>query len=252
MTGLGLEGRRVLVTGASRGIGRATARLLGQSGARVAVHYARDKAAAQAAVAEVEAAGGRAEAFAADLQQPEAGAALVAQVLERFGSLDGLVINHGVWEPAPLATLDAKTWERTLDLNLGGAFAVAAPAARHMREAGRGAIVLVASTAGQRGEAGYSPYAASKAALLALAKSLAAELATSGVRVNAVAPGWVMTDMSREALSGAGGVAARSRIPLGRVGEPEEIAGPIAFLLSDLSSYLYGEVLCANGGAVMA
>jgi 3-oxoacyl-[acyl-carrier protein] reductase len=251
MKRLGLEGRRVLVTGGSRGIGRATVRLLGEAGARVAVHYAREAAAAQAAVNEAVAAGGAAEAFGADLQRPEACAALVEQVLQRFGGLDGLVVNHGVWEPAPIETLAAATWERTLDLNLGAAFAIAAPVARHMRERGSGAIVLVASTAGQRGEAGYSPYAASKAGLIALTKSLASELAPA-VRVNAVAPGWVMTDMSRDALLGPDGPAALRKIPMGRAGEAEELAGPIAFLLSDFASYLYGEVLCANGGAVMA
>jgi 3-oxoacyl-[acyl-carrier protein] reductase len=116
----------------------------------------------------------------------------------------------------------------------------------------RGSLILIASTSGQRGEAHYSHYSATKGALISFTKSLASELAPHGLRVNAVAPGWVLTDMSREALSGPEGREALRPIPLGRAGLPEEIAGPVAFLASDLASYLYGEVLCVNGGAVMA
>jgi 3-oxoacyl-[acyl-carrier protein] reductase len=143
-------------------------------------------------------------------------------------------------------------WNETLSVNLGGAYALCHHAARRMVPRRRGAIVTVASTAGQRGEAHHSHYAASKGALIAFTKSLAAELAPSGIRVNGVAPGWVLTDMSRVSLSSEEGRESLAKIPLGRPATPDEIAGPVAFLASDLSSYLYGEILCVNGGAVMA
>jgi 3-oxoacyl-[acyl-carrier protein] reductase len=198
---LSLAGRNALVTGGSRGIGRAVCALFGRLGARVAVGYQRDEAAAAEAVRE---AGGDAFAVRADLA-----------------------------------------------VNLTSAWAVCQEAARHMVPRRSGAIVLVASTAGQRGEAEYAHYAASKGGLLALTKSLAAELAPHGIRVNGVAPGWVVTDMTRDALHGEGAAAALAKIPLARAGTPEEIAGPVAFLASELASYMYGEILAVNGGAVM-
>src|SRR5260221_8729421 len=143
-------------------------------------------------------------------------------------------------------------WDETLRINLGGAYAVCHHAARAMIPRKRGAIVTIASTAGQRGEPCHSHYAASKGALLAFTKSLAAELAPHGIGVNCVSPGWVLTDMSRDALEGPGAADALDAIPLGRPGTPDEIAGPVAFLASDLASYLYGEVLSVNGGAVIA
>jgi 3-oxoacyl-[acyl-carrier protein] reductase len=148
--------------------------------------------------------------------------------------------------------MTAAQWDETIRTNLGGAFAVCQAAARHMTPRRRGAIVTIASTAGQRGEAGYAHYAASKGALIAFTKSLAAELAPSGVRVNCVAPGWVLTDMTRHVFEGCEREAALAKIPLGRPATPEEIAGPVAFLASELASYVYGEVLAVNGGAVMA
>jgi 3-oxoacyl-[acyl-carrier protein] reductase len=249
---LSLEGRVALVTGGGRGIGRAVSILLGRLGARVAVNYARDAAAAAAAVGEIHGAGGEAAAFPADLSDPAAADALVAAAESRLGPLDVLVVNHGIWKHAPLAELTPERWSETLRVNLDGAYAVCRAAAARMVPRRRGAIVLVASTAGQRGEAEYAHYAASKGALIALTKSLAAELAPHGLRVNAVAPGWVLTDMTRHVFSGPGAAAAVAPIPLGRPARPEEIAGPVAFLASDLASYMYGEVLAVNGGAVMA
>jgi 3-oxoacyl-[acyl-carrier protein] reductase len=147
--------------------------------------------------------------------------------------------------------MSAEQWEETLRVNLGGAWAVCREAARVMIPRRSGVIVTIASTSGQRGEPHYSHYAASKGALIALTRSLAAELAPHGIRVNGVAPGWVLTDMTRTALEGPEAADALSKIPRGRAGTPEEIAGPVAFLASDLASYLYGEVLAVNGGAVM-
>jgi 3-oxoacyl-[acyl-carrier protein] reductase len=248
---LSLDGRVALVTGGSRGIGRAISVLMGRLGARVGVNYARDAAAAEATVSQIHGAGGQATALRADVSDLAAADALVAEAEARLGPLDVLVVNHGIWRHAPLADLTPERWSETMRVNLDGAYAVCRAAARRMVPRQRGSMVLIASTAGQRGEAHHSHYAASKGALIAFTKSLAAELAPHGIRVNGVAPGWVMTDMSRGALQGDEGRASLAKIPMGRPGTPDEIAGPVAFLASDLASYLYGEILCVNGGAVM-
>jgi 3-oxoacyl-[acyl-carrier protein] reductase len=249
---LTLSGKSALVTGGSRGIGRAICILFGRLGARVAVNYLRDEAAARVTAETICAAGAQAFAVQADVSDPDAAGRLVAAATERFGALDVLVVNHGIWKRASIDAMTPGEWDETLRVNLRGAYAVCHYAARHMIPRRRGAIVTIASTSGQRGEAHYSHYSASKGALLSFTRSLAAELAPHGIRVNGVAPGWVLTDMTREALEGAGGAEAVRPIPLGRAGRPEEIAGPVAFLASELSSYVYGEILCVNGGAVMA
>ncbi len=246
---LSLGGKRALITGGSRGIGRAAVLLFARLGARVAFSFARDREAAGALEGE---AGGQAAALEADLSRVEAAEDLVARAEAALGGLDILVVNHGIWKRAPLAELGPEEWAETLDLNLRAAWALCRAAAPRLSASGGGAIVTVASTAGQRGEMGYAHYAASKGGLIAFTKSLAAELGPLGIRVNAVAPGWVLTDMTRDALEGPEGQAALEKIPRGRPGSPEEVAGPIAFLASDLASYVYGEVLCVNGGAVMA
>lgn len=241
-----------LVTGGSRGIGRAIGLLMGRLGARVAVNYARDAAAAEATVAEIRAGGGRAVALPADLSDLDAAAALVGEAEAGLGPIDVLVVNHGIWKHAPLLHLTPEKWSETVRVNLDGAYAVCRAAAQKMVPRRRGSIVLIASTAGQRGEAEYAHYAATKGALIAFTKSLAAELAPHGIRVNAVAPGWVLTDMTRHVFDGLEAADAVAKIPLGRPARPEEIAGPVAFLASDLASYMYGEILAVNGGAVMA
>jgi 3-oxoacyl-[acyl-carrier protein] reductase len=248
---LSLEGKTALVTGGSRGIGRAVCVLFARLGARVAVAYARDEAAAQETVAAAREAGTDAVALKADLAVEREAERLVRKVEEVLAPLDVLVVNHGIWKPGPIQSMTAEQWDETLRVNVGAARALCAEAARRMAPRGTGAMVLVASTAGQRGEPGYSHYAASKGALIAFAKSLATELGPTGIRVNAVAPGWVLTDMTRDVLETAEGRLATAGIPLGRPGRPEEIAGPIAFLASDLASYMQGHVLSVNGGSVM-
>jgi 3-oxoacyl-[acyl-carrier protein] reductase len=248
---LDLEGRACLVTGGSRGIGAATCRLLARVGARVAFSYRSDAAAARALTTGIAADGGTATALQADLGEPRAAEALVRDAEAAIGPLDVLVVNHGIWTPAPILEMTDAAWDRTLAVNLTSAAAVCRAAARGMASRGRGAIVTIASTAGQRGEAGYAHYAASKGGILALTKSLASELAPHGIRVNGVAPGWVMTDMTRDALQGGAGADAAADIPIGRVGTPDEIAWPVVFLASPLASYMYGEILSVNGGAVM-
>jgi len=240
-----------LVTGGGRGIGRAISLLFGRLGAHVAVNYRSDRASAEATVAEIQAGGGKALALPADLARPEEAERLVAETVSGLGRLDVLVANHGIWKRASLTDMTPEQWDETLRINLGGVYAVCRHAARHMIPRRTGTMVLVASTSGQRGEAHYSHYSASKGAVLAFTKSLALELAPHGIRVNGVAPGWVLTDMTRAALEGPEGAEAVRPIPRQRAGTPEEIAGPVAFLASDLSSFLYGEILCVNGGAVM-
>jgi len=248
---LDLEGRACLVTGGSRGIGAAVCRLLARCGARVALGYRADAGAAGEVVAGIVAAGGTAVAIAADLAQPAAAEPLVESAASAIGPLDVLVVSHGIWTPAPILEMTPAVWDRTLAVNLASAAAVCRAAARRMAPRRAGAIVTIASTAGQRGEAGYAHYAASKGGIIALTKSLAAELAPHGIRVNGVAPGWVLTDMTREALAGDAGAAIAAAIPVGRAGTPEEIAWPVAFLASGLASYMYGEIVAVNGGAVM-
>jgi 3-oxoacyl-[acyl-carrier protein] reductase len=248
---LTLAGQAALVTGGARGIGRATAQLFARLGARVCVNYARDAAAAEETVASIRSSGGDAFAFQADLRDHDAAGRLVAAAVERFSALDVLVVNHGVWKGGAIHELLPEQWDEVVDVNLRGAYSVCHHAAKVMLTRKTGRIVLVGSTSAQRGEANYSPYSASRGGVLSLTKALAAELAPHGIRVNAVAPGWVMTDMSRDALA-EDPASAYAAIPLGRVATPEEIAGPIAFLASDLSSYVYGETLCVNGGAVTA
>lgn len=245
---LTLQGRVALVTGGSRGIGRAVAGLFGRLGARVALSYVHHEEAAMTAVAEI---GPEALALRADLAQPAAADRLVEETLRAFGQLDILVVNHGIWKRASLIEMTEEQWQETLDVNLTGAWAVCRAAARVMAPRRSGTMVLLASTAGQRGEAHYSHYAAAKGAVIAFTRSLAAELAPLGIRVNGVAPGWVVTDMTRHVLEGPDAAAALRPIPRGRAGTPEELAGAVAFLASDLASYVWGEILCVNGGAVM-
>jgi 3-oxoacyl-[acyl-carrier protein] reductase len=248
---LSLAGKTALVTGGSRGIGRAVCVLFGHLGARVAVAYAHDDAAARETVADVQKAGTDAIALKADLGDSGGPERVVQEAEDGLGPLDILVVNHGIWKRAPIASMTGEEWDETLRVNLGSARGLTAEAARRMVPRGTGIMVFVASTAGQRGEGDYSHYAAAKGALIAFAKSLAKELGPSGIRINVVAPGWVETDMTREALKAPEGRVTLDAIPLGRVARPEEIAGPVAFLASDLASYMHGHVLSVNGGSVM-
>ncbi|HXY69815.1 MAG TPA: SDR family oxidoreductase [Gemmatimonadales bacterium] len=221
-----LKGRRALVTGGTRGIGKAAAGML------------------RAAGAEVIAVG---RSTHGDLADRAAVAALGRAIR---GPLDILVVSHGVWESAgvPLGRMGEGQWRSTLAQNLDSVFHVVQILGSRMADGG--AIVLVASTAAQRGEALHADYAASKGALLALTKSLAVELAPR-VRVNCVAPGWADTDMAAPAYAGGGRAAVEATIPLGRVASAEDVAGPIVFLCSDLARHVTGEILNVNGGSVL-
>ncbi|MEX0879200.1 MAG: SDR family NAD(P)-dependent oxidoreductase [Thermoanaerobaculia bacterium] len=247
-----LSPRTALITGGSRGIGRASADLLARAGARVAINYLRDEAAANAAVKQIRAAGGEAMALAGDVSQPDQARQLVRDVVSAWGRLDILVNNAGIWDEDVAGRGDLEVWDRTYAINQRGAFLVTDAAVPHLERHG-GSIVFLSSTAGQRGEARHSAYAASKGALISYTKSLAAELGPRGIRVNAVAPGWVDTDMSAGALGNPIERAEIERlIPLGRVASAADIAGPILFLVSDLARHIQGEVVNVNGGSVLA
>ena len=246
-----LSGRRAFVTGGSRGIGRATAELLARAGASVTIGYATRRVDADATVAAIRAAGGRAEAIGGDLGDPNAVERVVAEVAR--SGVDLLVVNHGIWPPTPqsVAAMGADQWERTRRANLDSVFYVTRAAIPHLPEGGR--IVLVASTAGQRGEAFHADYAATKGAVISFTKSLAVELAPR-ITVNCVAPGWVDTEMSAIPYGADGGEGRRAierTIPMGRVASAEEIAGPIVFLCSPLARFMTGEILNVNGGSVL-
>lgn len=252
MVDISLDGRTALVTGGSRGIGRATALLLARAGASVAVAYLRDERAARDVVESISHEGGRAVALRADLAQWSGAEQLVNECTETLGAIGILVASHGIWKRAPIDRMTEAEWDEMAEINLKGVVALCRYAAAQMRARHRGTIILISSTAGQRGEANHSHYAATKGALISLTKSLAPELARDGIRVNCVAPGWVETDMVRPALSDPGARAEVDRaIPLGRLGQPEEIAGAVLYLASDLSTFVTGEILNVNGGAVL-
>jgi 3-oxoacyl-[acyl-carrier protein] reductase len=265
MTGVSLvlDGKVALVSGGSRGIGAETVRLFCEAGARVAFSYRKARMQAEALAEECGGTGpgrGRCVAIQQELNTPGDGRALVAAAVHAFGRLDILVANHGIWPAtdAPIAQMAESQWRQTLAVNLDAVFGMVQAAVSKMesqpRLAGeaRGHIVLISSTAGQRGEANHADYAVSKGALISLTKSLSSELAPKGIYVNCVAPGWVTTEMSAAALGHPKlGAKIAAEIPVGRAASPREIAGPVLFLCTPLAGFISGEVLNVNGGAVL-
>jgi 3-oxoacyl-[acyl-carrier protein] reductase len=245
-----LPGRTALVTGGSRGIGRAVAVMLAQAGADVAVGFRSRAVEAGEVVGEIQALGRRGLAVGGDLADPAAAERMAANVAAAFGRLDIFVANAGVWPPdeVPLGRLPPDRWRATLAANLDAVYYATRAALGLMGPGGR--VVLVSSTAGQRGEAGHADYAATKGALIALTKSLAVEYAPD-ILVNCVAPGWVDTEMSAPAFGGTEKARIAATIPLRRIPSAEQIAGPIVFLCSDLASHVTGEILNVNGGSVL-
>jgi len=251
-----LSGKRAFVTGGGRGIGRATAVMLARAGCSVAVGYrSRGKDAAET-VRAVEGGGGRGKAVAigGDLGDPAAARQAVAQAAQALGGLDLLIVNHGIWPPdeVPLERMSDAQWDLTMRANLDAVLYVCRAGVPLLPDGGK--VVLVSSTAGQRGEAFHADYAATKGAVIALTKSLAVELAPRQISVNCVAPGWVDTEMSQQPYSrdtGTGKHEIEETIPLGRVASAEDIAGPIVFLCSDLARHITGEILNVNGGSVL-
>ena len=246
-----LRGRVALVSGASRGIGRAVAERLAEFGVHVVVNYRSNKEAAAEVVAQAEARGGKAIAIQADVSELWQAKRLVADTIQRFLRLDFLICNAGIWEGAPVDQMPEALWDKTMQVNLRGTWTLCQAAVPVMKQQRFGRIVIVSSTAGQRGEANYSNYAASKGAQIAFTKSLAVELGPSGINVNAVAPGWVDTDMSAAALAGEGREAIAKSIPVGAIATADDIARPIVFLCSDWARHITGEILNVNGGSVL-
>jgi 3-oxoacyl-[acyl-carrier protein] reductase len=249
---LGLKDRVALVTGGSRGIGKAVVTLFASCGTHVAVNYVRDEAAAAATVSLAASQGVKALAIQADVSQLDQAEQLLQQTVEHFGRIDFLICNAGIWEGAPVEEISEQLWNKTLEINLKGTWSVCRAAVPLMKKQRFGRIVIVSSTAGQRGEANVSNYAASKGGQISFTKSLAPELGGFGINVNCVAPGWVDTEMTTDALADPTTHESITKIiPLGRVATAEEIAGPIVFLCSAWANHITGEVLNVNGGSVL-
>jgi 3-oxoacyl-[acyl-carrier protein] reductase len=256
---LSMAGRTALITGGSRGIGAATVQMFCQSGAQVFFNYRNSEAQATQLIADC-GGGSNCQAVRQELATPPDGAALVRAAVEAFGRLDCLVVNHGIWPPhdIPIESMSEAQWRCTLGVNLDSTFGLVRAAISQMKQQEplghiRGHIVLVASTAAQRGEAFHADYAASKGALVSLTKSLSSELAAEGIYCNCVAPGWVDTGMSSAALTHPEtSKKVLAAIPLGRPARVEEIAGPILFLCTPLAGFISGEIFNVNGGAVLA
>jgi 3-oxoacyl-[acyl-carrier protein] reductase len=249
-----LQGEVAVVTGGSRGIGAATVRLFAEAGANVVFSYCRSATRAREVLRSCAGRNGSVFAQRADVSKMGDAQKLIDAATARFRRLDILVANAGIWnyQPAPIAKMSEREWDEMMAVNLKGVYTVIHCAARPMIRQRGGRIIVLSSTAGQRGEAFHTHYGASKGGIISLVKGLAAELALYNIRVNSVAPGWVNTDMcapvkrNRRAYQ-----QALASIPLRRFAEPEEIAMPILFLASSLASYITGEIINVNGGNVL-
>ena len=254
---ISISDKVALITGGSRGIGAAAVRMFVQAGARVVFNYQKAKGPAEQLVKEL--GENNCAAVACDLSGTQTPLELVTAAIKRFGRLDILVVNHGVWPPddAPVDKLSDDQWRSTVAINLDSVFSLVKHSVAQMKKQGKsgttaGHIVLVSSTAGQRGEAFHCDYAATKGAVISMVKGLSTELAGDGIYVNCVAPGWVATDMSAPSLNDPKvSATVLAKIPLGRVATPEEIAAPILFLCTPHAGFITGEIFNVNGGAVL-
>jgi 3-oxoacyl-[acyl-carrier protein] reductase len=251
LTGPALAGRVVLVTGSSRGIGAAVAVKAAAEGATVAIHYQRAAEAAAETAARARTSGRDAETFQADIADGRAAEELVERVIGRFGRLDGLVNNAGLTHVGPFLEIDPAEWDAVIGTDLTAAFHTCRAALPSMVERGSGSIVNIASRLGQIGVAETAAYAAAKAGLIGLTRALAKEFGPRGIRVNAVAPGVTLTDMTTELADSEEGRRRMRDMPLGRFGRPDEVADAVIFLLSDASSLFLGQTLNPNAGGYM-
>ena len=261
---LNLQDKVAVISGGSRGIGAAAVRLFSEAGAKVVFNY--QKAAAEAERLIAWCGEERTHALQADLSSAESAKTFIDAAVQKFGRMDVLVANHGIWpsNDVPIDEMTEEQWRRTMDINLDSVFGLVKHSVAQMKKQAKpraadpnqyfsnGHIVIISSTAGQRGEAKHCDYAASKGAVISMVKGLSTELAPFGIYVNCVAPGWVYTDMAAPALDDAKvGAWVRNSIPLGRAGKPEEIAACVLFLCTPHAGFMTGEIMNVNGGAVL-
>ena len=246
-----LAGQVVLVTGGSRGIGAATARAAAQAGAAVAIGFRQDADAASSVVASIKGTGKVAEAFRADVSDPAAAKQLITSVEASFGKIDGLVNNAGIMPSSPVVEMSDEEWDTVLRTDLFGPFYCSRAALPGMVQRGSGSIEMISSRLGQIGWPELAHYSAAKAGLLGLTKSMAREYGPQGVRVNAVAPGFTITDMTRDIVDTESGRRRLAELPSRRFPEPENVAAAVVFLLTDAAALFHGQTLNPNGGGFM-
>ena len=248
-----LEHKVALVTGGSRGIGSAVAKKLAQAGASVAITYVSDKKSAREVVQAIRDSGRQALFFKVNVARAVEVKNVVRTVRRKFGRIDILVNNAGIWKYGEIGNMTERQWDETLDVNLKSAFLFSNEVVPLMKKQGGGKIINITSTAGQRGEPFHSHYAASKAGLIGFTKAIGAELARHNILVNNVSPGWVETDMSAETMADKDlKEEIEEEIPRGRIATPDDIAGSVLFLASDLSNHLVGSTISVNGGSVLS
>ncbi len=247
-----LSGRHIFIVGGSRGIGAAAARMAARAGARVSVNYVSNADAAQSVVSQIHDEGGQAFAFQADAAVDGAIDAAMREAVARLGPLNGVVVSAGIFEGFPIEEMTADFWDRMMNINLRGTFLAVRASAPHLRSgSGGGSIVIYTSTAGQRGSAVFSAYATSKGAQIIFMRSMALELAPNKIRVNCIAPAWTETEMATAKIDAIGRESVVSGFPLGRIGQPDDVAGATVFLLSDLASFITGTTITVDGGMDM-
>lgn len=249
---ISLTNKVSLITGGSRGIGAATAFLLAQTGSDIILNYARNNERAGAIANAIRELGRRVLVHQANVGNADEARSLVEQGIASFGRIDIVVNNAGIWTYGEIGAMNENVWDETMEANLKSIFNICNAVVPHMKKSGGGRIINIASTAGQRGEAFHSHYAASKGGVIAFTKSIAAELAPFNILVNTVAPGWVDTEMTESALGdGKSREEIAASIPLHRIATPEDIAGPVLFLASDLARHITGSTISVNGGSVL-
>lgn len=247
-----LTGRHIFIAGGGRGIGAASAKMAAAAGAVISINYLSDSTSANRVVDDIKQTGGKAFTIKADVSVDGEMDRAVSEAEKEFGQLQGMVVSAGIFEPEPIETMSAEFWDRTLDINLRGTFLSVRAGVKSMRSGGKGgSIVIYTSTAGQRGSSVYSAYATSKGGQIMFMRSMAMELAPSGIRVNCIAPSWTDTDMAAPSLDAAGREEVAKSFPLGHICLPDEVAGPTCFLLSDVASFITGVTLTVDGGIDM-
>lgn len=247
-----LEEKKALITGGSRGIGRATALLFARAGCDVAISFQKQKEAAEKVREKIEKIGSECLVFQADISRKKDVDLMIEELIKKWARIDILVNNAGIWTYGEMGSMSEEVWAETMKINLDGVFFTCNVVVPFMKKEKRGGIINVSSTAAIRGESFHSHYAASKGAVVSLTKSLASELAPYNIRVNCIAPGWVETDMSSGVFENPDfRREVQESIPLNRIPTPDDIAGPILFLASDLAQHITGEVLNVNGGSVL-